>query len=123
MIKRTTSRNAYLAVIILSAVLILYSYPGISAEQQEKPQKMCPVMGAKIDKSVYTDHEGNRIYFCCAACIDTFKKDPEGYMKKMKADGIAFEKISQGKSQCKNKEKGDEKHQCTRSDHGSSQHK
>jgi YHS domain-containing protein len=47
-------------------------------------QKICPVMGGKINPTVYTDHEGKRIYFCCPECIDTFKKDPAKYLAKMR---------------------------------------
>jgi hypothetical protein len=35
-------------------------------------QKTCPVMGGGIDKSVFVDHEGTRVYFCCAACPPEF---------------------------------------------------
>ena len=44
-------------------------------------QKECPVMGGPIDKKFYADHQGRRIYFCCAGCINVFKKDPEKYIK------------------------------------------
>lgn len=37
-------------------------------------------MGGKIDKSVYADYKGKRIYFCCAGCPETFLKDPEKYL-------------------------------------------
>jgi YHS domain-containing protein len=52
----------------------------------------CPVLGGDIDKKVYTDYKGQRIYFCCKACIEDFKKDPEKYLKKMQAEGITPEK-------------------------------
>lgn len=45
-------------------------------------QKICPVMGGPIDKSIYVDHEGRRVYFCCQMCVNEFKKDPEKYLKK-----------------------------------------
>jgi len=48
-------------------------------------QKTCPVMGGKIDTKVYTDHEGRRVYFCCPACIDKFKKSPAKYLAKLDA--------------------------------------
>jgi YHS domain-containing protein len=52
-----------------------------------KPQTTCPVMGGKIDKKVFTDYDGKRVYFCCPGCIDTFKKDPAKYLKKMQEAG------------------------------------
>ena len=54
-----------------------------SATQTEIAQKTCPVMGGAIDPSIYVDHEGRRVYFCCPACVDKFKKDPEKYLKKL----------------------------------------
>jgi YHS domain-containing protein len=52
-----------------------------------KPQTTCPVMGGAIDKKVYADYKGKRVYFCCAGCIETFNKNPEKYLKKMKEAG------------------------------------
>ncbi len=53
-------------------------------------QKYCPVMeGMPINEDVYVDHEGKRVYFCCAGCPATFQEDPEKYMeilKEMEAD-------------------------------------
>lgn len=46
-------------------------------------QEKCPVLGGKIDKNVYTDYKGRRVYFCCPACIKSFEKDPEKYLKKL----------------------------------------
>ncbi|MBN1781971.1 YHS domain-containing protein [bacterium] len=58
----------------------------------ENMQTTCPVMGGEIDKNVYVDHEGARIYFCCQACVETFNKDPETYLNKMKEAGITLYK-------------------------------
>ncbi len=49
----------------------------------EIAQKLCPVMGNKIDPKIYVDYNGRRIYFCCAMCPAEFKKDPEKYIKKV----------------------------------------
>lgn len=48
----------------------------------ESVQQNCPVMGGKIDKNIYTDYNGRRIYFCCESCRQSFSKDPEKYLKK-----------------------------------------
>jgi membrane fusion protein, copper/silver efflux system len=52
-----------------------------------KPQTRCPVMGGEIDKKIYTDHNGMRIYFCCPGCETDFLKDPEKYIEQMRAAG------------------------------------
>lgn len=47
--------------------------------------KICPVTGEKINektKATY-EYEGKIYNFCCAACIDEFKKDPDQYIKKI----------------------------------------
>ena len=56
---------------------------GASGPDAEIAQKLCPVMGGPIDPNVYLDHEGRRVYFCCASCIETFKKDPAKYLAKL----------------------------------------
>ena len=44
-------------------------------------QKTCPVMqGNPINKDIYVDYEGRRIYFCCAGCPDMFRQDPAKYL-------------------------------------------
>ena len=56
------------------------------------PQDKCPIRGETIDKKVFTDHNGKRIYFCCPLCMPEFKKDPEKYIKKLEAEGVVFDK-------------------------------
>jgi len=55
-------------------------------------QKKCPVMGGPINKDIYVDYQGKRIYFCCPACPEEFKKDPDKYLKKLEAEGVILEK-------------------------------
>lgn len=54
-----------------------------------KAQETCPVMGGELDKSIYVDHEGKRVYFCCGMCVEKFKKDPEKYLKVLSDKGEA----------------------------------
>ncbi len=45
--------------------------------------KVCPVLNEKIEeenKAVY-EYQGKIYNFCCPACIDDFKKNPEKYIK------------------------------------------
>lgn len=57
------------------------------------PQKTCPVMGGAIDTSVYVDHEGERVYFCCPQCKKTFRNDPQTYLDKLSKMGEAPESL------------------------------
>ena len=57
-----------------------------------KPQTTCPVMGGAIDKKLFVDAEGKRIYLCCTGCIAPVKKDPKKYIAKLEAEGVTLEK-------------------------------
>jgi YHS domain-containing protein len=61
-----------------------------------KPQTICPVLAGNIDKNVYADYQGKRIYFCCKGCDAEFKKDPEKYLKKLQEEGVTLEPIPGG---------------------------
>jgi YHS domain-containing protein len=61
-----------------------------------KPQALCPVLGGNVDKNVYADYQGKRIYFCCQGCDAEFKKDPEKYMKNLKDEGVTLEPAPAG---------------------------
>jgi len=53
--------------------------------------KICPVTGEKINKDVGEgfkpsptyEYEGKVYNFCCAGCIDVFKKEPQKYIDKI----------------------------------------
>ena len=67
---------------------------GVTLTKTPRPQTSCPVMGGAIDKSVFVDHEGERIYFCCADCVKTFGADPLPYLKKLHDAGITLETVA-----------------------------
>jgi YHS domain-containing protein len=46
-------------------------------------QTMCPVMEAPIDKSIFVEYKGKKVYFCCSKCKADFEKDPEKYIVKL----------------------------------------
>jgi YHS domain-containing protein len=71
-------------------LLMLLSFAGSALAE---PQTTCPVMGGKINKEIYADYQGKRIYFCCAACPSQFKKDPEKYLAKLKEMGVEPEAV------------------------------
>jgi Cu(I)/Ag(I) efflux system membrane fusion protein len=58
----------------------------------EHPQTKCPIMGSDINKDIYADHDGYRVYFCCPGCDGPFKKDADAIIKKMQAEGIVLDK-------------------------------
>ena len=50
---------------------------------KEAEQTLCPVMGNAIDKNIFVDYKGKRVYFCCKPCIEDFEKEPEKYLAKL----------------------------------------
>jgi Cu(I)/Ag(I) efflux system membrane fusion protein len=46
----------------------------------ESVQTLCPVMGNPIDKEIYVDYRGVRVYFCCRGCDKKFLADPAKYI-------------------------------------------
>ena len=62
-----------------------------------KTQIACPVQHGKINKDLYVDYKGQRIYFCCKECIPIFQKNPEAYLERMKQEGVIPEKAPGGK--------------------------
>jgi len=50
----------------------------------EVEQTMCPIMdGNKIDKNIFKEYKGKKVYFCCADCKAKFEADPEKYLVKL----------------------------------------
>lgn len=59
----------------------------------ENVQKVCPISGEKIDKKIYSDWEGRRVFFCCRKCRSLFAADPMKYLKRldMPADSVKWD--------------------------------
>ena len=64
-------KKQIISIIVMFLFSLILAGPAFAGEQT-----VCPVMGGKINKEIYVDHGGKRVYFCCAACIDPFKKSP-----------------------------------------------
>jgi YHS domain-containing protein len=63
-----------------------------------KQQTNCPVMTQnKINKKLYVDAKGKRIYVCCKGCLPMIKRNPEKYLKQLKKNGIAVANIPTAK--------------------------
>jgi YHS domain-containing protein len=50
-------------------------------------------MGGEINKKLFVDVNGKRIYVCCKGCYAPIKKDPEKYIKILKEKGENVETI------------------------------
>ena len=40
-------------------------------------------MGGPINKDLYAEYKGKKVYFCCAGCKEKFEKEPEKYIAKL----------------------------------------
>jgi Cu(I)/Ag(I) efflux system membrane fusion protein len=46
-------------------------------------QTLCPVMDAPVNKDLFVEYKGMKVYFCCPGCSDKFLADPEKYLPKL----------------------------------------
>lgn len=90
--------NSKIGILVIAAGII-FTAGNLSAKDNDKQdtpkgkaQTDCPVMGGKINKSLYVDTQGKRIYVCCAGCLPTLKANPEKYRKELEAKGIILDK-------------------------------
>jgi YHS domain-containing protein len=90
-----------LAAFAASAVLAAGLKPAAAAPPAlpAAAQTKCPVLGGNIDKQVFADYQGQRIYFCCRGCDAQFKKNPEKYLQKLKEEGVTLESSPAGAAQ------------------------
>jgi YHS domain-containing protein len=90
---KTTTRA--LIASLLAAALFVPALAGDKPLRPDdlKPQTLCPVMGNAIDSTVYTDFQGQRVYFCCRGCIETFLADPDTYFVQAAKDSVLFENV------------------------------
>lgn len=53
----------------------------------------CPVLGGAVDKKLFVEKNGKKIYVCCESCLKTVKKDFDKYYNK------AYKKVETKKTQ------------------------
>lgn len=46
-------------------------------------QALCPVMGDAIDKDIFVEYKGKKVYLCCKMCVSKFEKNPQDYIAKL----------------------------------------
>ncbi len=94
---------AILCMLMAGTTNISCSSGDTGKEDQEKTETSTPQPPAKlyqmrdaisnklVDRSVYTDYEGKRIYFCCTGSRGAFLKNPEKYMNRFRELGITLQ--------------------------------
>jgi YHS domain-containing protein len=58
-----------------------------------KPQTTCPVMNKPVDKKLYVDYRGKRMYVCCPGCIEKVRKNPKKYIDILAGMGQGVEAV------------------------------
>ncbi|MBC8426091.1 YHS domain-containing protein [bacterium] len=56
-------------------------------------QQTCPITGNPVDESVFIAYQGQKIYFCCPGCDETFLKSPETHFAGFAESGVLVESI------------------------------
>jgi YHS domain-containing protein len=46
-------------------------------------QTTCPIMDSPINKALFTEYKGKKVYFCCPGCEEKFEAEPEKYIAKL----------------------------------------
>jgi YHS domain-containing protein len=46
-------------------------------------QTTCPVMAGPVNKALFTEYKGKKVYFCCPGCKEKFDAEPEKYIAKL----------------------------------------
>jgi len=93
------SRRTQFGIVFMLAILLLIglvaltgckkkSGPVAPAETERAvsaaiQQTTCPIMGGAINKDIFTEYKGKKVYFCCAGCKEKFEKEPEKYLDKL----------------------------------------
>jgi len=92
--------KSFALIIFALAFTLITAGQGSAAEKKLKPQTKCPVMGGDINKEVFLDHQGRRVYFCCPNCVKKFEAEPAGYLKKLEDQGVALAETPRPQTDC-----------------------
>lgn len=84
--------------VLLSAVLAQAQEPAKpaavpAAAAAVQAQTNCPIMGGAINKKLFVEQDGVRIYVCCGGCIAPVKKDFAAIRAKLEKQGVTLETV------------------------------
>lgn len=54
-------------------------------KHRPRVQVSCPLTGKPIDKTMFTEKGGEKVYFCCAGCKGKYEKNPSKFAGKVAA--------------------------------------
>ncbi len=76
---------------------LLFGRKSAQAAQAPGPQTVCPILGGKIDRKLFVDCEGKRIYLCCPGCLPDVRQNPAKYVKQLEDAGVVLEQVPAAK--------------------------
>jgi len=87
-----------LSLVLLLVAGVVLSAPAPGGEKAGKPalkpQTTCPVMGGGINRKLFADAGGYRIYVCCPGCITKVKGNPQKYINMLALRGEQPQKLT-----------------------------
>lgn len=104
-IKQLLMRPIFTVVITVFAAIVTMQATAVSGENTKdsrgsSPQTLCPVTWEKIDKTLFVDAEGHRIYVCSRQCLATVEARPAEYLQRLLARGQQTESLSTTVNNC-----------------------
>ena len=76
-----------LLALLVPCLLAAADAPKKPADKKPSPvNAVCPVSDHDADAAHTATHQGKLIAFCCEECVDSFKKSPDKFMKKVEAE-------------------------------------
>lgn len=93
-------KKAAIIILSLSALLLGSNVRGEEKKAEPQPQTTCPVMkGQPIEKDLFIDVKGKRVYVCCKGCIAQVRGNPDKYIKRLEDQGVVFKKAPDSKKE------------------------
>lgn len=97
-------KKTLITMIIILSVFVAFGEKGHESHKQHSGantemhsesnvQTKCPVMGGEINKELYVDHDGKRVFVCCQMCINKVKEKPEKFISILEEEGVELEEI------------------------------
>jgi len=81
------SKKTQFRTVVLLAGVLLVGLIVLNGCKKSEPtviaQKTCPVMDGAINKDLFTEYKGKKVYFCCPGCKEKFEAKPEDYIAKL----------------------------------------
>ncbi len=81
------SRRTHFGIVLTLASLLVVGLIVLNGCKKSEPAAIahttCPIMGNPVNKDIFTEYKGKKVYFCCAGCKKEFEKEPEKYIPKL----------------------------------------